>query len=179
MKVETLTPQQMADYGTSAPAPADPRVHRGNESDSAQEPPQGNDAPTESSLSDSNQPHSLRDALREATSRKSSLTSASTSEEDYDDNTHQPVAVLLKRNKDDSDSSSQLGNDLRTATMASGQTTPSDASFEATVDNVAVLKGGKLYKIASDDKELRDILRKGLQRVSEWAIRKGKDTCTC
>lgn len=171
MKFETLTPQQMADCGTPAPAPApapaDPRVHRGNESDSAQRPPQGNNAAYTSSPQDSNQPHSLREALREATSRKSSTASTSTGEEDYDDNTHQPVAVLLERKRDGAGSSSQPGSSLRGATMDSGQTTPSDSSFEVAVDKVAVLKGAKVYKIAADDKELRDILKKGLQRVSE------------
>lgn len=152
----------MADYGTSAPSPADTRVNRGN--DSAGAPPQGN---AYTRFQDSNQPHSLRDALRNAANRNPSSTSGSTSEEDYDDKTLNPVAVLLQAKTGEAGPSSHPGISLQAATMESGQTTPSDASFEANVDNVAVVKGAKVYTIASDDKELRDILKKGLQRVSE------------
>lgn len=162
MKFETPTPQQMADYGTSAPSPADTRVHQ--ENDSAGAPPQGN---AYTRFQYSNQPHSLRDALRNAASRNPSSTSGSTSEEDYDDKTRNPVSVLLQEKTDDAGPSSHPGSSLKAATMESGQTTPSDASFEANVDNVAVVNGAKVYTIASDDKELRDILKKGLQRVSD------------
>lgn len=134
----------MADYGNStpAPAPADPRVHRSND------------------LATNSQPHSLRDALKDAARRNSSSASASTSEEDYDDKINKPVALLVQQN-------TKSGGNMKAVPMNSGQSTPSDASFDASVENVTVLKGAKVYTIAPDDKELRDILKKGLQRVSE------------
>lgn len=135
MRFETLTPQQMADCGTSAPAES-----------------RGNDP----------RPHSLRDALRAATARHSSSTtslSSSASEEDYDAKTHQPVAVLLQRKDPDSSP--------KTVAMDSGESTPTDTSFEASVAKSAPRKASKVYTIISDDKELREILRRGLQRVSE------------
>lgn len=167
MKSETLTAQQMADHGTPAPAPAGPWAHQRDQSANPGSP---------------TQPHSLRDVLREAAGRSSSNTSVSTSEEDYDDKTNKsgdPVAVLLHTKKDDAARAGGGGNSnnsFNAATMNSGQTTPSDTSFEATIDHVAVLKGAKVYTIASDDKELRDILKKGLQRVSRRNLH--NESCT-
>lgn len=107
--------------------------------------------------------------MRNAASRHPSTPSGSTSEEDYDDQTHNnPVAVLLPRKRGAARPSSHLASGcLHTATMGSGQTTPSDASFDATLDSVAVVQGAKVYTIAPDDKELRDVLKRSLQRVSE------------
>lgn len=52
--------------------------------------------------------------------------------------------------------------------MDSDLPTLSDASSEAgNLDDVAALKGAKFYTVAADDKELRDILKRSMQRVRE------------
>lgn len=162
MASETLTLQQMANTGSAASA--DLRVHSGTDLPS---PPQD-----ESYINKSRVPQSLRDALRSANGGGASTPTDSTSEEDYDDESNKPVAVLVRRRQETGHprpaSAPRSSSNLKVATMSSDPATPSDVSSEAgNFDDVAALKGARLYTVASDDKELRDILKKGMQKVSE------------
>lgn len=157
-----MTLSQMAATGTAASA--DLRVHSGPDSSS---PPQD-----ESYINKSRAPQSLREALRSANGGGASTPTDSTSEEDYDDESNKPVAVLVRRRKETEPGRPAFvprsSSNLKVAAMSSGPATPSDVSSEAgNLDDVAALKGARLYTVASDDKELRDILKKGMQRVSE------------
>lgn len=162
MTSKALTIQQMDDAGESVPA--DRRVQLGPDSSS----------PSQEvfHVNDGRASYSLRDALRTANGGRASAPTDSTSEEDYDDCSKEPVAVLVRRRKGKNQErailGSRSGSNLKVATMASGPATPSDVSSEAgNLDDVAALKGAKLYTVASDDKELRAILKRGMQRVSE------------
>jgi sterol O-acyltransferase len=116
-------------------------------------------------------PQALRQALRSTDNGLISTPPESASEEDYDDESQKPVAVLLRRrkNKENASSLARTGSNLKISATGSGVATPSEASSDAgglEDVNVNTLKGAKVYTIASDDKELRDILRRGMQRVS-------------
>lgn len=152
----------MADNGTAAPA--DLRVHYGSKPGTSV---------ADSYFPANSQPSALRQALRAAESGGISTPSESASEEDYDDESRKPVAVLLRRRKEKETAPSlpRTGSNLKISATSSGVATPSDASSEAGhLDDVSSLKGAKVYTIASDDKELRDILRRGMQRVSVVAM---------
>lgn len=97
----------------------------------------------------------------------------STSEEDYDDYAKKPVAVLLQGNKDAHSqaattpaSAPPSGSSLKVA-MASEPPTPiNDLSVDgASLNDLSTLNGAEVYAVASGDKELRAILKRGVQRV--------------
>lgn len=147
----------MADKGTAAPA--DLELHHGSKPGTS---------PADSYFAMSGPPRALRQALRTAGSG-SIATPSESSEEDYDDESRKPVAVLLRRRKGQENAPSlpRSGSNLKTSAAGSGVATPSDGSSEAGhLEDVTALKGAKVYTIASDDKELRDILRRGMNRVS-------------
>lgn len=130
----------------------------------------------ESYLEFSHTPHSLRDALRSASGPGAATPTDSTSEEDYDDHlqSKKPVAVFMKRRKESAKEPVQpnpllrSGSALKAAVLSSEPTTPSDAGSEVDkMDGISVPKGAKLYAIAPNDKELRAILKRGMQRVSK------------
>lgn len=121
---------------------------------------------------------SLRQALRSSQGVGASTPKESTSEEEYDDERKQPVAVLLQKGKQKEEGpgvKGQLprsGSSLKIATASGEPLTPSDVSSETDAldaahhHQLASLKGAKVYTVASDDKELRDILKRGMLRVS-------------
>ena len=115
-------------------------------------------------------PRALREALRLAGSGKISTPSESASEEDYDEESQKPIAVLRlnkKREKGQATTLPAVGSKLKVSEGTAGTATPSDASSEnGTLEDITSLRGAKVYTIASDDKELREILRRGAQRVS-------------
>lgn len=115
-------------------------------------------------------PRALREALRLAGSGRISTPSESASEEDYDEESQKPVAVLRLNGKREKEQATKLpasGSKLKLSEGASEVATPSDVSSEnGTLDDITSLRGAKVYTIASDDKELREILRRGVQRVS-------------
>ena len=117
-----------------------------------------------------NEPRALREALRLAGSGKISTPSESASEEDYDEESQKPIAVLRLNKRPDKDQATTLprsGSKLKASEGTGEAATPSDVSSEnGTLDDLSSLRGAKVYTVASDDKELRDILRRGLQRVS-------------
>lgn len=145
-------------------APADPRTHNGN--DSADKHLQDNN---NSYINTSSYPHSLRDVLKSTNGGSLSTPSDSTtSEEDYDTESKKSVAVLLPRRTHDANPLSRAGSNLKVVTMSSDPETPSDVSVDVgSLDDMTVLKGTKIYTIASDDKELRAILKRGMQRVRQ------------
>lgn len=160
---ETLTLDQMTNQGMAAPA--DLKVHHGDDSRTTT-------PGDETYLEFAHTQHSLRDALRSANGR--SAITDSTSEEDYDDQSKQPVAVLMRRGKESAKESGKpdvlrrSGSALKAAILSSEATTPSDVGSEVEkLDNVPVPKGAKLYAVAPNDKELRAILKRGMQRVSK------------
>lgn len=138
----------MADNGTAAPAHLN--VHDGSNNGSY--------------FTESSPGGALRDALT-GTKRGGAIRtpSYSASEEDYDDDeSRKPVAVVLGEK-------TKPGKTLSKLNISSGLATPSDASSDG--ESLGPLKtkdlsGTRVYTVASDDKELRDILRRGLQRVS-------------
>lgn len=161
MTSTTLTIQQMVEAGQSVPAD---RL-----TDQAQNTskPSRQDAHT----INGHVPHSLRDALTTANGGGAITPTDSTSEEDYDDYSRDSTTTLRRRRKGQvqqrPDPGSRSGSNLRTTVMNSGTATPSDGSSEVgNMDDLAPLKGSRLYAVASDDKELRAILKRGLQRVS-------------
>lgn len=115
-------------------------------------------------------PQALREALRLAGSGKISTPSESASEEDYDEESQKPIAVLRLNKRHEKDQATTLprsGSKLKVSEGAGEVATPSDVSSESgTLDDISSLRGAKVYTVASDDKELREILRRGLQRVS-------------
>lgn len=115
-------------------------------------------------------PQALREALRLAGSGKISTPSESASEEDYDEESQKPIAVLRLNKRHEKDQAATLprsGSKLKASEGAGEVATPSDVSSESgTLDDISSLRGAKVYTVASDDKELREILRRGLQRVS-------------
>jgi hypothetical protein len=121
----------------------------------------------------SREPRALREALRLAGSGMISTPSESASEEDYDEESQKPIAVLRLNKgpaKEQAPKSSTTGSKLKVGKVTGEEAaapTPSDVSSEhGTLDDISSLKGAKVYTIAADDKELREILRRGLQRVS-------------
>ncbi|KAL1867733.1 Sterol O-acyltransferase 2 (Sterol-ester synthase 2) [Diaporthe australafricana] len=120
-------------------------------------------------------PRALREALRLADRGKISTPAESASEEDYDEESQRPVAVLRlngRREKDEAATTPVSSSKLRSSEGASEVATSSDMSSEnGALEDVSSLRGAKVYTIASDDKELREILRRGLQRVSIGAPR--------
>ncbi|KAI7777174.1 hypothetical protein LA080_003906 [Diaporthe eres] len=116
-------------------------------------------------------PRALREALRLAGSGRISTPSESASEEDYDEESQKPVAVLRLNGKREKEQATKLpasGSKLKLSEGASEAATPSDVSSEnGTLDDITSLRGAKVYTIASDDKELREILRRGVQRAKE------------
>lgn len=117
-----------------------------------------------------NPPRALRNALRLAGSGRISTPSESASEEDYDEESQKPIAVLRlnkKREKDPATTLPRSGSKLKVSEGTSEAATPSDVSSETgSLEDISSLRGAKVYTIASDDKELREILRRGVQRVS-------------
>lgn len=94
--------------------------------------------------------------------------SESTSEEDYDD-LHRPSPSVLLRRRGKADSYDNSG-------VATPEIVPLDTSralgessgldsIQPRVSSRPTFKGQKTYVVASDDAELREILRKGLERV--------------
>lgn len=93
-------------------------------------------------------------------------------EEDYDSLQQQkPVSVFLRRrvNPDSYDNSATATPDVVHLGDKSNSTTTESSSYE----NLSPLatrpparRGSKTYVVAADDKELRAILRRGLERVS-------------
>lgn len=157
--------------GQDAVAPTDLRFH--HEDDATTTPGE------EPYLEFSHTPHSLRDALRTANGGRTIAPTDSTSEEDYDDQSKKPVMVLMRRRKEPTKDPGQphpvlkSGSALKAAIMSSEPTTPSDVSSEADkLDDVPVPKGVQLYAVAPNDKELRAILKRGMQRVSEQVTRR-------
>lgn len=155
----------MTDQGTAATA--DPNVHQGDDSTTST-------PGDESYLEFTHAPHSLRDALRSANGGGVITPTDSTSEEDYDEQSKKPVAVLMRRRKEPAKEYGQpspllrAGSSLKTAVMNSEPTTPSDVASEVDkLEAISVPKGAKLYAVAPNDKELRAILKRGMQRVSE------------
>ncbi|ROV93989.1 hypothetical protein VSDG_06303 [Cytospora chrysosperma] len=160
----------MGDKGTEAAA--DLRVQHENKP---------NPLPGDSYFAMNSSPQALRQALRSTDNGPISTPPESASEEDYDDESQKPVAVLLRRrkNKEHASPLARTGSNLKISATSSGVATPSEASSDAgglEDANVNALKGAKVYTIASDDKELRDILRRGMQRANFPASskRKGK-----
>lgn len=154
----------MAEQGTAASA--DLNVNHGTDSTIST-------PGDESYLEFTHAPHSLRDALRSANGGGPSTSTDSTSEEDYDEQSKKPVAVLMRRRKEPVKEAGQAnpllrtGSNLKTAMMNSEPTTPSDVGSEMDkTEAISLPKGAKLYAVAPDDKELRAILRRGMQRVS-------------
>lgn len=158
----------MADNGTAAPA--DLRIHHGRSESTAH-------SPHTDSYNNHLRPRysSLRDALRSANGGGDGVVTPidSTSEEDYDDDSKNPVAVLLQTSKDAHSQAAKTpasapasGSSLKVA-MASEPSTPvSDMSVDgASLDDLSTLQGAKVYAVASGDKELRAILKRGVQRV--------------
>lgn len=117
-----------------------------------------------------NPPRALREALRLAGSGRISTPSESASEEDYDEESQKPIAVLRlnkKREKDQATTLPASGSKLKVSEGTGEVATPSDVSSETgSLEDISSLRGAKVYTIASDDKELREILRRGVQRVS-------------
>lgn len=117
-----------------------------------------------------NPPRALREALRLSGSGRISTPSESASEEDYDEESQKPVAVLRlnkKREKDQTTTLPASGSKLKLSEGTNEAATPSDVSSEnGSLEDLSSLRGAKVYTIASDDKELREILRRGVQRVS-------------
>lgn len=141
--------------------PADMRPDHGSD---ATGPPRG-----DSRVDISHAPRALRDALRTAHGGIPSTPPDSTSEEDYDDYAKKPLVRRRKgRGQEQVNGRPRSASNLNIATMISDTTTPSDASSEAgNLNDAAAIKAATLYTIAADDKELRAILRRGLQRVRE------------
>lgn len=120
-------------------------------------------------------PHSLRDALQSAGGGDVTTPTDSASEEDYDDKFNKPVAVLMSIGKGSGKRPAppnhlpRTGSGLKTALQNSYLSTPSDVSSEAgQLADLAIPKGTKLCAVGSDDKELRAILKRGMQRVSTF-----------
>lgn len=118
-----------------------------------------------------NEPRALREALRLAGSGKISTPSETASEEDYDEESQKPIAVLRLNKMPEKEHVPKLptsGSKLKVSGVTGEpSTTPSDVSSEnGTLEDISSLRGAKVYTVASDDKELREILRRGLQRVS-------------
>ncbi|KAJ4415268.1 Sterol O-acyltransferase 2 (Sterol-ester synthase 2) [Gnomoniopsis sp. IMI 355080] len=155
----------MTDLRTAAPA--DTNVHHGDDSTTST-------PGDESYLEFTHAPHSLRDALRSANGGGATTPTDSTSEEDYDEQSKKPVAVLMRRRKETAKEHGQPsplprpGSSLKTAVMNSEPATPSDFGSEVDkLEAISVPKGAKLYAVAPNDKELRAILKRGMQRAKE------------
>ncbi|KAK7744469.1 Sterol O-acyltransferase 2 (Sterol-ester synthase 2) [Cytospora paraplurivora] len=173
----------MADKGTAAPA--DLRVNSKTQPDNtfpaSPTSPTSPTSPIDAFFPGAGKPQALRQALRAADSSLLSTPNDS-SEEDYDDESRKPVAVLLRRRKEkenakDSPPLTRTGSNLKVSATSSGVATPSDGSSEAgQIDDLGSLRGAKVYTLASDDKELREILRRGMLRAKDAqpAKRKGK-----
>lgn len=154
----------MTDQGTAAPA--DLQAHRGDESPTTT---LGDD----SYLEFTHAPHSLGDALRAANGGNESTPTDSASEEDYDEQSKKPIAVLMRRRKASAKDPGQpnplvrTGSALKAALLSSEATTPSEFGSDVDkLEGVSVPKGAKLYAVAPNDKELRAVLKRGMQRVS-------------
>lgn len=126
-----------------------------------------------SHVNKSDAPHSLRDALQSAGGGDVTTPTDSTSEEDYDDKFNKPVAVLMSTGNGRAKRPAlpnhlpRSGSGLKTTLQNSDLSTPSDVSWEAGhLADLSIPRGTKLYAVESDDKELRAILKRGMQRVS-------------
>ncbi|KAG8168916.1 hypothetical protein KVR01_001665 [Diaporthe batatas] len=120
----------------------------------------------------SESPRALRDALRLAGRGAISTPSESASDEDYDDEAQKPIAVLRLNKSHETDGATTnptSGSKLKASDATGEVTTPtSDVSSENVIlEDITSLRGAKVYTVASDDKELREILRRGLQRAKE------------
>lgn len=153
----------------SPAAPADLSAHQGVDSTTSTP---GDD----SYLEFTSAPHSLRDALRSANGGGPLTPTDSTSEEDWDDQAKKPVAVLMRRRKESENDPGRpsplprSGSALKTAITNGEPSTPSDVGSEGDkLEPMSVPKSSKLYAVAPNDKELRAILKRGMQRVSPSA----------
>jgi hypothetical protein len=126
----------------------------------------------QSVLGGTREPGGLLDVLKPVGSDVDLHTpSDSPSEEDYDEDVHaQPTSVLLRRRPakvGSYDSSAVDSPELIAVDTSSGLTTSS--SFEHLQPLTQLDSGDKLskktYVVASDDAELREILKRGLERV--------------
>lgn len=159
----------MADKGTAAPAglSVNSETQRDNTLPAS---PTSPTSPVDAFFPGAGKPQALRQALRAADSSLLSTPNDS-SEEDYDDESRKPVAVLLRRRKEKEHARSsppltRTGSNLRISATSSGVATPSDGGSElGKADDLGSLRGAKVYTLASGDKELREILRRGMLRV--------------
>ncbi|KAI1845109.1 hypothetical protein JX266_008656 [Neoarthrinium moseri] len=115
----------------------------------------------------------MAEALREAASGGGGLRtpSESASEEDYDETKHQtpPVSVMMRRRgqRDSYDSSATGTPDIVTLDTQTSSLGGASSSEDLRRMSAAGEKRGKTYVVASDDTELREILRKSLEREKE------------
>ncbi|POS72864.1 MBOAT family protein [Diaporthe helianthi] len=119
-----------------------------------------------------NSPRALREALRLAGRAGISTPSESASDEEYDGESQKPIAVLRLNKTHEKYGDTTLpmsGSKLKVSEGTREVATPSDASSESGIllDDISSLRGAKVYTVATDDKELREILRRGLQRAKE------------
>jgi hypothetical protein len=101
--------------------------------------------------------------------------SESPSEEDYDEAERDRVNAILRRRsrKDGLDHSADATSGTTASGAANGQPIDNTSSHETTPARPQLRNGAyskKSYVIASDDKELRDVLRRGLERVNVFTI---------
>lgn len=118
-------------------------------------------------------PHFLREALQSAGRGIATTPTDSASEEDYDDQFNKPVAVLMTTEDGPSKRHApphhllRSGSGVKTTIQDSEPRTPSDISSEAgQLEDLTITTRTKMYAVESDDKELRAILKRGMQRVS-------------
>lgn len=149
---------QMADNGTATQA--DLNVDRGR---------MGNGGENEngSYFPASHPPQALREALRATNGgSRSRASSESTSEEDWDEMSQQPVVVVRRqRTASGLKQPSRLRENASAVENSSSSRSSENGSFEdLTPLKTQGLKNAKVYTIAADDKELKEILRRGMQR---------------
>lgn len=123
-------------------------------------------------------PRSLKDALQAAGRGIINNPTDSASEEDYDDQFNKHVAVRMstedgpsKRRAEPHPLLNMSGSGPTTGSSNSELSTSSELSSEAAqLEDLSVLKRSKLYAVESDDKELRAILKHGMQMVSIFIV---------
>ncbi|KAI0134687.1 MBOAT family protein [Xylariales sp. AK1849] len=124
---------------------------------------------------DAPRPRALAEALTSSSSGRGLRTPSETStEEDYDEQRPQPpIQLLLRRraNGDGYDSSAMDTPEI--VPLDTGVSLTENSSFEQ-LDNSKRSKSGekgkKAYVVAADDTELREILRRGLEREKEKTL---------
>lgn len=123
-------------------------------------------------VGDARQPGALADAPNSAKGAVGLRTpSESPSDEDYDEQQQdqKPINITLRRRvKQNSSSSSGIHTpEIVAQEAATPELKDSSSAYEASNRRKSRdgAKGMKTYVVASDDTELRDILRRGLERV--------------